>query len=187
MNCLSALFSISLDLKIIIRYIFAFDAILGNVYQSDHTSRRGVAEASESNWAFNEFFALMTSHILSEVGVNIPPDKCATWATQSPVASLKVSWRIDLVNLVALVRIPSAANHGCGEGVLVWVDDLSHHSGSRFYRRKSTELWGLNVHVVANIAGDSARVRWSSRPLTIDALVDGLKLIWNTISYVHVL
>ena len=54
----------------------------------------------------------MASHVLLEVGIDITPDEGATGATECPVPRFDVPRRVDLVDLIALVGVPSAADHG---------------------------------------------------------------------------
>ena len=71
----------------------------------------------------------MASHVLLEVGIDIPPDEGATGATECPVPRFDVPRRVDLVDLIALVGVPSAADHSSREAILVGVDDFTHHCG----------------------------------------------------------
>ena len=54
----------------------------------------------------------MASHVLLEVGIDITPDEGTTGATECPVPRFDVPGRIDLVDLISLVGVPSAADHG---------------------------------------------------------------------------
>jgi hypothetical protein len=126
-------------------------------------------------------------HVLTVVGINIAPDKGATWSTKCPVAILKVTRRVDLIDLVAFIGVPSGTDHSCRKWVLICVDNFTHHSCCGFDGRQTTQLRGLDVHVVADISSDSAGVRGRTWSLAVDALVNRLQLIWNSVTNIHIL
>lgn len=164
----------SFNLEFIVGDILTLNTFLGDVDEADDTTGWCVTEASESDAALHKLLRLVSRHILTVVGVDIAPDEGTARATEGPVAILEVTWGINLVDLVAFVGVPAGTDHGCREGILIGINDLAHHSGSWLYRGESTELWGLDVHVVADIASDSTGVRGSTGSLAIDALMDRL-------------
>ena len=101
----------------------------------------------------------MGSHVVSVVSIDVTPDESTSRTTESPTACFKVTRGVDLIDLVAFVGVPTRTDHCCGEGIFIGINDLAHHSCCRLYRWQSTKLRSLDVHVVADIAGDSAGVR----------------------------
>jgi hypothetical protein len=177
----------SFNLEVVIGNILTLNLVLGDIYQTDDTTWGSITETSKSDAALYELLSLKASHIFFVVGINITPDEGSTRATQGPVSLFKVARRVNLVNLVALVGVPSTADHGSREGVLIGIDDLPHHGSSWLNRGKITQLWGLDVHVVAYIASNGTGVRWGTRTLAVDALMNGLELVRDTVTYIHVL
>ena len=164
----------SFNLEFIIGNIVALNTFFRDIYKTDDSTRWSVTEASEGDAALHKLFSLVSRHVLTVICINVTPDEGTSWATESPVTILEVTRWIDLIDLVAFVGVPTGTDHCCGEGILISVNDLAHHSCCRLYRWQSTKLRSLDVHVVADIAGDSTGVRWSSRSLAVDALVNGL-------------
>lgn len=102
---------VSLNFEFWVGNVFSLIAILSNVEESDAAAWRAVSETSEGDATQYEFFGFGLGHVRSVVGVDITPDESASWATESPVSGLEVPRWIDLINLVALVGVPAAADH----------------------------------------------------------------------------
>ena len=178
---------ISLDLEFIIGNVVTYDTVLCNVNQTDNSTWWCVSETCKCNTALHELFSLVSAHVFAIVCINVTPHEGSARAAEGPVALLKVTWRVYLVDLVTFVWVPSTADHGCRQRVLVRVNDFSHHSSSGLYRWQTTELWGLDVHVISNVTCDGAGIRWGAWTLTVNSLMDWLQLIRDTIAHIHVL
>jgi hypothetical protein len=118
----------SFNLEFIIGDILTLDTFLCDINKADDTTRRRVTEASKSDAALHKLLSLESRHILTVVSIDVAPDEGTTRATESPVAILEVTRGIDLVDLVALVRVPAGTDHSSGEGILIGINDLTHHS-----------------------------------------------------------
>ena len=178
---------LSFNLKVIIGYILALNPVLRYVDQADNSTGWCITEASKSDATLDKFFSLMASHVLLEVGIDITPDEGTARATECPAPRFDVTRWVDLVDLIALVGVPATADHGSWEAILVGVDYFTHHCRCWLNRWQISELWSLDIHVIANIASNGTSVRWSTRALAVDALVDRLQLVWDTITDIHVL
>ena len=164
----------SFNLEVIVGNILTLNTFLSDIYKTNDTTWWSVTEASKSDTALHKLFSLVPRHILTVICINITPDEGTSWATKSPVTILEVTRGIDLVDLVAFVGVPTRTDHCCREGIFIGINDLAHHSCCRLYRWQSTKLRSLDVHVVADISGNGTGVRWSTRSLAVDALVNGL-------------
>jgi hypothetical protein len=87
--------------------------------------------------------------------------------------------------LIALVGVPAGANHTCRKSTSVVVDDFTHNCSSRLNWGQSSQLLRLVVNVVPDILGNAAGVRWGAWSLAVDSVVDGLQLVWASVSDVH--
>lgn len=144
----------SLDFELRVLDVLSFYSVLSDIKKSDATARWRISVASKSDAALNEFLAFSSGHVLTIVGVDVTPDEGTSWTREGPVTCLKVTWRVNLVNLIALVRIPTTANHGSRKWIFVWVDNFSHDLSSWLNGREVVQL-------VANIS-------WKDRTLTLE-------------------
>lgn len=117
----------SFNLEVVIWHILALHSILSDVDEADDSTRGRVAEASKGNAALDELRRLELGHVLAEVSIDVAPHEGAAGATQGPAAVLEVTRGVYLVDLVALVGVPAGADHRGGEGVLICVDNFTHH------------------------------------------------------------
>ena len=94
---------------------------------------------------------------------------------------------VDAVDLIALVWVPAGADHARWKSTRVRVNDGPHDVGGWLNRGEVAELVSLSIHVETNVLGNGLGVGWGTWTLAVDAVVDGLKFVRNTVADVHIL
>jgi hypothetical protein len=83
---------------------------------------------------------------------------------------------VDVVDLVALVRVPPGHAYVRGQARVV-VDDGLDDCAGRLDGRKVSQLDRLSVHIIPQVSANGTRVGGRARPLGVDAIVDGFQLV----------
>ena len=140
LTAIISIWILSLDLEVGVWDELSLNSVLCDIKKTDATTWGAVSEACKCDDALDEFLDLMLGHVFTEVSIDVTPHESTTRAAECPVALFEVAWRVDLVDLISLIRIPSTADHTCRQTVLVWVNDLTHHVGSWLNWREVTQL-----------------------------------------------
>lgn len=149
----------SLDHEIVIGHVVTLNLVLLDVDHPDNTAGRTISVAGKWDCRLQKVLGLFTRHAGLEVCVEVAPNEGTTGSREGPVTFLLEAGLVNGVDLEALVRVPSRADHRCWEGPSVVVNNFSHNGGGRLNGREVAQLVGLNVDVVSHIPCDGARMR----------------------------
>ena len=122
----------SSDLKVLINTEVASDSIFSQIEQSDDATWWVVRVASKWNGVLHELYCLLIGHIFLPVLVEVANNESGARARVSVLAFVPEAGLVDRVDLVALVRVPSWADHRGRKWASIVVNDFAHHGSSWF-------------------------------------------------------
>lgn len=160
--------------------VLFFDSFLGDVSQSDNTSRTAISLHSQGNCANTEVLGLFISHVGLVVGIAIPVNETTAWASHREVPLKSGSSQIYRVNLRALVRIPACDDVSSLQLFLV-VNFLEHSCSSKNMRQFSL-LNTVGIDQVSNFVGGLLWLTSSPTSQDTNMIMNEINFISNSVN-----
>lgn len=184
-NQLESWYTSSLDDKLRVRVELTRNLVLRDVKEADAAAGAAITVAGKGDGGLEELLDHVAGHVRLVVGIDEALDEHTAGAGGGEVTRCLEAGLVDLVDLVALIRVPAGANHAGGQVIAIVEDDLTHDAGGGLDGREAAELLGLDLEVVADHARNHGGVRTGAGTLAVDALVDGLELVGAIVSDVE--